>query len=166
MVNKRLHLCDESILFAFLVSGYARGAMYKRFRFINAFVMNTFMKYIAKILPLLMAAFLSLSSCVSVLPLPARMSNVVEYVDATESMSDEEWEYVKEEYYLLTDEFRANISSYTEEEKQEVYALMGKMNGIIAKREASKVMGRLNEIVESVPSLLDGFVEGLTDGEY
>lgn len=128
--------------------------------------MNTFMKYIAKILPLLMAAFLSLSSCVSVLPLPARMSNVVEYVDATESMSDEEWEYVKEEYYLLTDEFRANISSYTEEEKQEVYALMGKMNGIIAKREASKVMGRLNEIVESVPSLLDGFVEGLTGGEY
>lgn len=113
-----------------------------------------------------MAAFLSLSSCVSVLPLPARMSNVVEYVDATESMSDEEWEYVKEEYYLLTDEFRANISSYTEEEKQEVYALMGKMNGIIAKREASKVMGRLNEIVESVPSLLDGFVEGLTGGEY
>lgn len=128
--------------------------------------MNTFMKYIAKILPLLMAAFLSLSSCVSVLPLPARMSNVVEYVDATESMSDEEWEYVKEEYYLLTDEFRANISSYTEEEKQEVYALMGKMNGIIAKREASKAMGRLNEIVESVPSLLDGFVEGLTGGEY
>ena len=43
---------------------------------------------------------------------------------------------------------------------------MGKMNGIIAKREASKVMGRLNEIVESVPSLLDGFVEGLTGGEY
>lgn len=101
-------------------------------------------------------------SCAFVAPLPQRLSDVVEYAENNQAISDEEWEYVKEDYYLLTDEFRANLSTFTDEEKQDVYELMGKMNGIIAKREANKIMNGLNELSNSLPSIIEGFVQGFT----
>lgn len=101
-------------------------------------------------------------SCSFVAPLPQRLSDVVEYAENNQAISDEEWEYVKEDYYLLTDEFRANLSTFTDEEKQDVYELMGKMNGIIAKREANKIMNGLNELSNSLPSIIEGFVQGFT----
>lgn len=101
-------------------------------------------------------------SCSFVAPLPQRLSDVVEYAENNQAISDEEWEYVKEDYYLLTDEFRANLSTFTEEEKQDMYELMGKMNGIIAKREANKFMNGLNELSNSLPSIIEGFVQGFT----
>ena len=101
-------------------------------------------------------------SCAFVTPLPQRLSDVVEYAENNQAISDEEWEYVKEDYYLLTDEFRANLSTFTDEEKQDVYELMGKMNGIIAKREANKIMNGLNELSNSLPSIIEGFVQGFT----
>lgn len=101
-------------------------------------------------------------SCSFSAPLSERLADVVEYAANTQTMSDEEWEYVKEDYYLLTDEFRANLSTYTEEEKQQMYELMGKMNGLIAKREAGKFMDGLNELSNSLPSMIEGFVQGVT----
>ena len=101
-------------------------------------------------------------SCSFVAPLPQRLSDVVEYAENNQAISDEEWEYLKEDYYLLTDEFRANLSTFTEEEKQDMYELMGKMNGIIAKREANKFMNGLNELSNSLPSIIEGFVQGFT----
>ena len=101
-------------------------------------------------------------SCAFVAPLPQRLSDVVEYAENNQAISDEEWEYVKEDYYLLTEEFRANLSTFTDEEKQDVYELMGKMNGIIAKREANKIMNGLNELSNSLPSIIEGFVQGFT----
>jgi hypothetical protein len=86
----------------------------------------------------------------------------VEYSDV---ITDEEWIGILEEYNTIVDEFNQNLDLYTEEEKQEVYKLIGKMNGIIAKREAEKAVGRLNDVIESLPSMLDGFVEGITGGE-
>lgn len=101
-------------------------------------------------------------SCVFEAPLSERMADIVEYAENTPAISDEEWECVKEDYYLLADEFRANISSYTEMEKQEIYELMGKMNGIIAKRNTGKFIDGLNEFSTSLPSLIEGFVQGIT----
>lgn len=105
-------------------------------------------------------------SCFFAPSVQQRLSDTIEYVENAESIPAEEWESIKEEYYMTVDEFRANLDSYSEEEKQEIYVLIGKMNGIIAKREAGRAVGRLNEILESLPSVLDGFVEGLTGGEY
>lgn len=104
-------------------------------------------------------------SCFFAPSVAERLSDTIEYVESAESMTTEEWEVIKEEYYMTVDEFRANIDSYTEKEKQEIYGLIGKMNGIIAKREAGQAIGRFNEILESLPSMLDGFVEGITGGE-
>lgn len=101
-------------------------------------------------------------SCTFVAPLPQRLSDVVEYAENNQSISDEEWEYVKEDFYLLTEEFRANLSTFTDEQKQEVYELMGKMNGIIAKRETNKIVNGINELSNSLPSIIDGFVQGFT----
>ena len=118
-----------------------------------------------KLLDLLLSSFLTLIltlSCTFATPLPQRLADVVEYAENNKSMSDDEWEYVKEDFYLLTDEFRANLNTYTEEEKQTVYELMGKMNGLIAKRESNKFMDGLNELSNSIPALIDGFVQGIT----
>ena len=118
-----------------------------------------------KLLDLLLSSFLLLIltlSCTFATPLPQRLADVVEYAENNKSMSDDEWEYVKEDFYLLTDEFRANLNTYTEEEKQTVYELMGKMNGLIAKRETNKFMDGLNELSSSIPALIDGFVQGIT----
>lgn len=118
-----------------------------------------------KLLNLLLSCFFVLIlsvSCAFVTPLPQRLSDVVEYAENNQAISDEEWEYVKEDYYLLTEEFRANLSTFTDEEKQDVYELMGKMNGIIAKREANKIMNGLNELSNSLPSIIEGFVQGFT----
>ena len=104
-------------------------------------------------------------SCVSNISLSARLTDIIEHVETSESISDEEWEYIKEDYYLLVDEFKANISTYTEEEKSQIYEQIGKMSGIIAKREAGQTIGRFNEVLESLPSMLDGFLEGITGGE-
>ena len=112
------------------------------------------------------AHLLLVGSCFSAPSIQERLSNTIEYVENVESMTTEEWEAVKEEYFMTVDEFRANVDSYTEEERHQIYAQIGKMNGIIAKREAGQAIGRFNEILESLPSMIDGFVEGLTGGEY
>lgn len=126
------------------------------------------MKHLA-VFPLFVKVLLILAvtsvSCVSNVSLSARLADILEYVETSESISDEEWEYIKEDYYLLVDEFKANISTYTEEEKSQIYEQIGKMSGIIAKREAGQTIGRFNEVLESLPSMLDGFLEGITDGE-
>ena len=118
-------------------------------------------KLLNLLLSCVIVLFLSVS-CSFVAPLPQRLSDVVEYAENNQAISDEEWEYVKEDYYLLTEEFRANLSTFTDEEKQDVYELMGKMNGIIAKREANKIMNGLNELSNSLPSIIEGFVQGFT----
>ena len=118
-------------------------------------------KLLNLLLSCVIVLFLSVS-CSFVAPLPQRLSDVVEYAENNQAISDEEWEYVKEDYYLLTEDFRANLSTFTDEEKQDVYELMGKMNGIIAKREANKIMNGLNELSNSLPSIIEGFVQGFT----
>lgn len=107
------------------------------------------------------ASFLA-TSCVFSAPLSVRLSDVVEYAENSQSVSDEEWELIKEDYFLLTEEFRANLSTYTDEEKQVVYELMGRMNGLIAKRGAGRFMEGLNELSTSLPAMIEGFVQGLT----
>lgn len=113
-----------------------------------------------------MAVFLILAvaSCVSQ-SLVERLKDLVEYAENVEGIPDEEWESIKQDFYMTVDEFRVNLDTYTTEEKAEAYELIGKMNGIIAKREAGQAIGRFNEILESLPSMLDGFVEGITGGE-
>lgn len=94
-----------------------------------------------------------------------QLTSIIEEVEYSDVITDEEWIGILEEYNTIVDEFNENLDLYTEEEKQEVYKLIGKMNGIIAKREAEKAVGRLNDVIESLPSMLDGFVEGITGGE-
>lgn len=86
----------------------------------------------------------------------------MQYAENIQNISDEEWEAVKEDYFLLTEEFRANVSAFTEEEKQEIYHLMGRMNGLMAKRETGERMNEIYEISNSLPSLIEGFVQGLS----
>lgn len=101
-------------------------------------------------------------SCSFSAPLSVRLADVVQYAENIQNISDEEWEAVKEDYFLLTEEFRANVSAFTEEEKQEIYHLMGRMNGLMAKREMGERMNEIYEISNSLPSLIEGFVQGLS----
>lgn len=101
-------------------------------------------------------------SCSFSAPLSVRLADVVQYAENIQNISDEEWEAVKEDYFLLTEEFRANVSAFTEEEKQEIYHLMGRMNGLMAKRETGERMNEIYEISNSLPSLIEGFVQGLS----
>ncbi len=110
----------------------------------------------------LILSVLAVLSCVSNLPMSARMQNILDTAECSAGMSDEEWDILIDEYYTLSEEFRANLSSYTPEEKQEIYQKIGKINGIITKREASRIMDTVTEIGNSLPALLDGFVSGLT----
>lgn len=102
-------------------------------------------------------------SCAYNVPLPERLDNVVELAEADPAMDYESWEALKEEYYMIMDEFRATASNYTREEKQEIYRLSGKMNGIISKRTAGQVIDGLKDLNESLPAMVDGFIEGISD---
>lgn len=116
-----------------------------------------------KLFSVLMAAFLILAvaSCVSQ-SLVERLKDLVEYAENVEGIPDEEWESIKQDFYMTVDEFRVNLDTYTTEEKAEAYELIGKMNGLIAKREATKAAGDIANFIESLPSVIDGFVEGFT----
>lgn len=112
------------------------------------------------LLNVLLVAAMTTVSCVSSIPLSARLSNVIEQVETSEYISDEEWEEIKEEYFMLVDEFRVNIDIYTEEERTEIYEQIGRMNGVLVKREANSIVSSLKELNNSLPSIVQGFMEG------
>ena len=116
-----------------------------------------------KLFSVLMAAFLILAvaSCVSQ-SLVERLKDLVEYAENVEGIPDEEWESIKQDFYMAVDEFRVNLESYSEEERTQAYELIGRMNGIIAKREATETVGDIANFIESLPSIINGFVEGFT----
>lgn len=112
------------------------------------------------LLNVLLVAAMTTVSCVSSIPLSTRLSNVIEQVETSEYISDEEWEEIKEEYFMLVDEFRVNIDIYTEEERTEIYEQIGRMNGVLVKREANSIVSSLKELNNSLPSIVQGFMEG------
>lgn len=121
------------------------------------------MKHLA-VFPLFVKVLLILAvtsvSCVSNVSLSARLADILEYVESSESISDEEWEYIKEDYYLIVDEFKATHSAYSEEEKSLIYEQIGKMNGLLAKREAGSIVEAIEEFNNSIPSIVQGFIDG------
>lgn len=104
-------------------------------------------------------------SCMTSIPLSSKLAAIVEYAEETPDMPEDDWELLKEDYYMLTGEFRANLNSYDDAEKQEIYHLIGKMNGLIAKREARGVIDGILELGNSVPSIVDGFLQGLVESD-
>lgn len=118
---------------------------------------------IKRLLPGLMLSICAVAcmSCLTNVPLSSKLAAIVEFVEETPNISDEEWELLKEDYYMIAGEFKANVNSYDDAEKQEMYHLIGKMNGFIAKREAHNAIGGILELGNSVPSIIDGFLEGL-----
>lgn len=122
---------------------------------------------IKRLLPGLMLFICAVAcvSCQTNVSLPSKLAAIVEFVEETPNIPDEEWELLKEDYYMITSEFRANVTSYDDAEKQEMCRLIGKMNGLIVKREAHSVIDGILELGNSIPSVLDGFLEGLNKSE-
>lgn len=116
---------------------------------------------ISKLFKVLIAAVMisTVASCVSP-SVVDRLTALVEYSESVEGIPDEEWESIKQDFYMAVDEFRVNLESYSEEERTQIYELIGRMNGIIAKREATEAVGDITNFIESLPSIINGFVEG------
>ena len=54
-------------------------------------------------------------------PISERMSSLAEYCENMDSFQEDDLDAVKDEYEMLLGEFRANLASYSQEEKASVY---------------------------------------------
>lgn len=97
-------------------------------------------------------------SCVK--SLPSRLDELVEYVQNSEALTEEDWQIVEDELYMISEEFKANLNSYSEEEKKDIYAKIGKLNGVIARNSANDFIDSIKELGNSLPSAIEGFING------
>lgn len=112
---------------------------------------------------ILLSAFLCVS-CVRQ-TLAERFSLLADEFDSAESLSYDERQQLEEEFNMLSGEFQANLSSYTPEERDEIYESIGKINGIMARQGIEALRDGIDEIRNALPSLLDGFVSAFSDDD-
>ena len=93
--------------------------------------------------------------------LPERMNSLAEYCVGVDSFTDEELDAVKDEYNMLLEEFKANINDYSSEERQQVFADISRINGVLTREAASRATGILGDGLRSLPDILGGFASGL-----
>lgn len=107
---------------------------------------------------LIVASFLiAITSCAA--PLSTRMETYIDKVEEKcDKWTDEDWELSQQEYDILLKEYKENYSTYTQEERDAINRAIGRYNGLLVKKGITKAGTLLEDFVNRIPSLIDGFV--------
>lgn len=112
----------------------------------------------------LFALFVTLFIVSCSAPLSTRFE---EYVTQAESnckyWTEADWELSQEEYNLLLQEYEENYSKLTQEEKDAINRAIGRYNGLLVKQGIESAAGALQELGESIPSLIEGFMSAFSN---
>ncbi len=83
----------------------------------------------------------------------------------SDNWTDEDWEMSKERYHQLLEEYEANYDKMTPEERETVNKAIGRYNGFLMKKGMKKVDESINEFIDRIPSLFDGFMSAFEEEE-
>lgn len=89
-----------------------------------------------------------------------RMHTLADAITSEQPMDEDQFQKYADEYQMLLGEFSANLDTYTEEELKLIVYDIGRINGVIASREASNYMRDIIGSVGLLPSLANGFMDG------
>ncbi len=103
-----------------------------------------------------------LASCTS--PLSNRMNDYVDKVeDDCQSWTEQDWELSQAEYAKLLEEYEQNYESYSPEERDAINKAIGRYNGILVKKGLKKVDESINDFIDRLPSLFEGFMSAFEE---
>lgn len=113
--------------------------------------------YMKNIVLTLATLLITVASCAT--PLSTRMDTYIDKVEERcDKWTDEDWELSQQEYDILLKEYKENYSTYTQEERDAINRAIGRYNGLLVKKGITKAGTLLEDFVNRIPSLIDGFV--------
>ena len=105
-----------------------------------------------------------LTSCE--IPTSVKFENHLKRVENnSDNWTNEDWEMSKERYHQLLEEYEANYDKMTPEERETVNKAIGRYNGFLMKKGLEKVDESINEFIDRIPSLFDGFMSAFEEEE-
>ena len=111
---------------------------------------------------MILFVMLFLTSCE--IPTSVKFDNYVDRVEENcDSWTEEEWEMSKEKYSQLLEEYEANYENLTPEERDAINKAIGRYNGILMKQGIKKVDKSINDFIERLPSLFEGFMSAFEE---
>lgn len=118
------------------------------------------MKKLNVIIALLVMLFLT--SCE--IPTSLKFEHHLKKVEnKSENWTEEEWEISKEEYRQLLKEYEANYDNMTQEERDAVNKAIGRYNGILMKKGIEKVDESIDDFIDRLPTLFEGFMSAFDE---
>lgn len=81
----------------------------------------------------------------------------------SENWTEEDWEMSKEKYRQLLKEYEENYDNMSPEERNKVNKAIGRYNGILMKNGIKKVDESINEFIDRLPSLFEGFMSAFEE---
>ena len=107
-------------------------------------------------------AVLMVSSCKETLP--RRFDAFVNHVEKKcASFSEDDWSKANAQFEKLVQEFQDNKSSYNQEEQKQIRSDIAKYVGLVAKSGLNTVVNAVDELLNQIPSLLEGLGNFLKD---
>lgn len=76
-------------------------------------------------------------------------------------MSEEEVSSLIEEYKVMVSQFKEEVGGYSDKEKESIYQSIGRINGILAKRNIYSSLKDIGDFLNSIPDIVEGFFDGL-----
>lgn len=120
------------------------------------------MKRILAFVLLTAVAVLMVSSCKETLP--RRFDAFVNHVEKKcASFSEDDWSKANAQFEKLVQEFQDNKSSYNQEEQKQIRSDIAKYVGLVAKSGLNTVVNAVDELLNQIPSLLEGLGNFLKD---
>ena len=111
---------------------------------------------------MILFVMLFLTSCE--IPTSVKFDNYVDRVEENcDGWTEEEWEMSKEKYSQLLEEYEANYENMTQEERDAINKAIGRYNGILMKQGIKKVDKSINDFIERLPSLFEGFMSAFEE---
>ena len=111
---------------------------------------------------MILFVMLFLTSCE--IPTSVKFDNYVDRVEENcDSWTEEEWEMSKEKYSQLLEEYEANYENLTPEERDAINKAIGRYNGILMKQGIKKVDKSINDFIDRLPSLFEGFMSAFEE---
>ena len=117
-----------------------------------------------RLLILMMAALITLSSCSGWKQVPGNLEKLVEKIEKSgDDFSEKNWDKVRSEYYRLMDQYYEHKEQYSIEDSARIVKAAGKYHALMLKRGFKDAANYVNGLINNIPDYIDGISDGLED---
>ena len=111
---------------------------------------------------MILMVMLFLTSCE--IPTSLKFDNHLKKVEKnSENWTEEEWDMSNEQYRQLLEKYEENYDNMTQEERDKVNKAIGRYNGILMKKGIEKVDESIDDFIDRLPSLFEGFMSAFEE---